>query len=281
MYILQRFGATALPGYDASSDIGVAPVDLRTFPLATGGVYDPLGSNQAASRGMTIIDRSSFVGQTAAELEADVLSMRALVGVRDKLIRMRDSGAFEWIYARLLKCNAIRRPANVFSLDVELEFAMHSAVWNGERHGDGWLLDSGEYLDTSLVVDEETGDKYRLYAGTTNLTITNGGNAPVKNAILTITAANVAITGLTITKSGETHLVYAGMIAAGNSLVIDCGEWSVKNNAVDDYANFSFGANHAIDGMLTLDPGANVLQIIKTGGNINDTLTIEFYDGWQ
>lgn len=274
MYWLMRFGTVNLPSSRPSHDIGAGQVDVRFPEMQGGGLFDSLGSGQAVLRGMAI----SWQG--AALTQAQFTALRGMFGKRDKLYRKRDDGQYEWAYARMMRLDAPRTTENWNYIDVTAAFELLSAHWSGERHGDGWLLDEGEYIDAGLALDEASGDSYKLYAATVNLVINNAGNTPVKDAILTITAFNVAITGLTITKSSETHLVYAGTISPGNSLVIDCGAWSVKNDGVDDYANFSFGGSHATDEILVLDPGDNTIQVVKTGGNINDTLAIEFSDGW-
>lgn len=281
-YKIERFGTETLPVYNPESDIGSGTINFKVIGLQSGGIFDPLGNGQATVAEQSIVRRGTLHGEDG-EMLIEFQSLKALLGIRDKLYRRaRASGSVEWCYARMRNVRSTRKPGDRYALDVELEFIKISPIWNGERHGNGWLLDAGEYLDTSLALDEETGDEYALYSATTNVIIANGGNAPVKNAILTITAGgSAAITGITITKSGETHWVYAGTIAAGQSLVIDCGTWSVENHGADDYANFSFGANHAIDSMLVLDAGSNALVVVKTGGNINDTLEVEFYDGWM
>jgi hypothetical protein len=112
----------------------------------------------------------------------------------------------------------------------------------------------------------------------TTPTITNGGNAVVSNAVLTLTAGDVKISSVYfIHNVTNQQMVYSADIVAGKSLVIDCGAQTVKNNAVAAYANFVVNHNRWLD----LLPGTNALSVLITGGGTGSTLSVSFYDGWE
>lgn len=281
-YRLERFGTVTLPNFNPGSDIGTGDARLQLQELPGGGAFDMLGSEQAQPGPVRLSKRGTVHSDDILALETDFYALRALLGKRDRLYRWRyASGLTEWCWARLSGINGQRLVGDRYKIDLNIEFMKLSPLWNGARHGDGWLLDAGEYLDTGLELDEESGDIYTLYGATTNIVVNNGGNAVVRNAILRIIPGTDAITAVTITKIGETEITYAGTIAPSQILEIDCGAWSVKNNAVDDYDGLTYGSGHAIDGLLRLDPGDNAITIVKVGGNINDRIDLEYYDGWQ
>jgi hypothetical protein len=276
MYRITRFGTVDLPDRRTAQYIGAGSVDTGMLPLAAGGAYDPYGSEDNFSRGFLVSWQGGLI--TSDEYRG----LRAMFGKRRKLHRTWDDGATEWVWARLVKLDSDRMIGHKNHVDARADFDVISAVWNGDSHGDGWVLDSGEYLDDGLTLDEESGDEWTLYGATTNIVINNAGNAIAKNVTITIIPGTTdTITAVTITKTGETDITYTGTINPSQTLVIDCGAWSVENNLIDDYDGLTFGANHAIDGILQLDPGDNTITITKTGGNIDDRVIVSFYDAWD
>lgn len=97
-----------------------------------------------------------------------------------------------------------------------------------------------------------------------------------------MTAQTSTITSLAIKRKigaiTYEHLVYIGSIAAGESLVIDCGEQSAKNDGVGDSAHFSRGADHKYDGWMQLEPGDNTVEVTRTGGGATSSISFSFYD---
>lgn len=278
-YTISRFGSVELPCAAAEEPVGTAGSrsGLVTIP---GGYYDAYGSERAP-REREIINRKAILHRaTPALLQTAYNELRAMRGVRAKLYISQPDGSSYWTIARLLKITSQSGPDNIRHLEINMAFELLWPMWYGERTGDGWVLDSGEVLDDGLTLDE-SGGLFALNTSPKSVTVTNGGNATVKNAIITVTAAGTDITALTIAKSGETQLVYSGTIAAGESLVIDVGAWSVENDGADDYANFALGASHVIEEWLHLTPGSNTITVTKTGGSTASTIGIEFYDGWE
>lgn len=276
-YNLNKFGQTDLPKVNAEPDVGTGPAksDLVNIP---GGWFDPQGTAQADAQTHIIPLACALIGATKTALDDAYDTVRALKGVRDKLWRLRADGDIQWIWARMIEIQAVRDYRVPHRLPMTISFQRLSPLWNGLRSDDGWLLDAGDRLDEGLYLD---GTPTVLNTSPKNITVTNSGNATVKNAVITVTAVGTDITALTIAKSGETQLVYSGTIAAGESLVIDCGAWSVENDGTDDYANFALGASHAIEEWLHLEPGNNTITVTKTGGGTTSTIGFTYYDGWQ
>lgn len=280
-YKLERFGTLTLPIYNPSQDVGVGPARAQLQDLPGGGVFDLLGSERA-SPGAQSVSRQGTIHGDDLPMLAELRALKAKIGSRDRLFRRAQaSGEIEWSWARLVNVRSERGVGDRYMLDVDIDFSVISPTWYGSRHGDGWLLDAGEYLDAGLDLDEEGSDVWTLYGSTTNVVINNGGNAIVKNAILRIIPGSAPITAVTVSKSGQTEITYTGTINPSQVLEIDCGAWSVKNNGVDDYDGLTYGSGHVIDGLLRLDPGANTIGIVKVGGNIDDRVIFEFCDGWQ
>jgi len=281
MYTLIRFGSVSLPQRRMSTDLGTGEVEAVVFPLITGGLYDAYGNEKLRRRGTRIRHVGAIYSASTSTLKVDFYALRALIGKKDKLYRQVDSdGSIEWCYARLTNIQATRTVENQGKiLDLEFDFLMLSAVWNGSRHGAGWYFDSGEHFDTGLVFDESSGVSITL-SGTASGTINNGGNTTVTNPSIQIVAGS-AISLIAITKASETSLSYSGAISAGGTLVIDCGARTVKLNGSNAYANFSLGTAHCVDDWMKLDSGVNVISFAMTGGGTTSTAYFSFYDGWE
>lgn len=278
MYTLEKFGTLTLPTARPALTVGAPPVQSAITAVAAGGGYDGLGTAQARGKPFTIVHNCALYStssQTAIQTQLDAI--KAVVGTRSRLYRRMPDGSLNWITARLVSLDATRTIDNQNYLDISLTFQASEYPWHGLRHGDGWVLDAGEYFDTGLAFDESGLTVPMPTSGT--VSVTNGGNATVRNAIITVTAAGTNITEITLTKSGETDLKYVGTIVAGQSLVINCGAYSVKNNGVDDYANFSRETNHVIAEWLNLAPGVNTIGTTRTGGNASSSITFTFDDG--
>lgn len=273
MYTLTYFGQIALPEQMPVEDIGTGSVELASYPLSSGGAFDGLGSEVATIRGTTITKKAKISGANA---QVEYVALRGMLGKKEKLYRQWSDGNIEWVTARLKKIESDRTVKHRQHIDVTLEFEVYSAYWHGELIGQ-WYLDDGNYLDTGLNFD--SGDAiFTLDASPKSVIVNQPGNAIVKDSILTLTAADSNITAFTIQGNGS-HLVFSGTILAGKSLVIDCGEYTVENDGIDAIANFSLGANHAINEWMHLDSGDNSFTITFTGGGTTSTIDFSFYAG--
>lgn len=285
-YRYWKFGSVELPVYNPSMDVGAGEaLSPQPTPILGGGAYDANGSEQVGRAGVHFTCSALCYGVTAAAVKTQFDNVMALIGKRAKLYRVSDTGDVHWCYARLVNAQANRVVDDTLTIGVALDFIMLSPCWNTKRHGAGWVFDDGKYFDDGLVFDEATGDTATLSMGSgvaNTITINNGGNVPVRSLTMTITAGS-AITEIDIKRStgGGTlnHLVYNGTIAAGKSLVIDSGAYSVKNDGVSDYANLAIGGSNTRPYWLEVDPGNNTFSITLTGGSNTSTIVFEFWDG--
>ena len=133
---------------------------------------------------------------------------------------------------------------------------------------DGVSFDAAEFMDTMSGASPYV------------ITVTNRGNGICYDPVITITAGTNAITALTIATS-TTDIDWTGNIASGQSLVIDCGAKSIKENGVNDYVGFAYGGSHTANGWLELPPGDTAITISRTGGSTDSIVQVDFQDIWE
>jgi len=261
--IIDRFGATyatatALPQAMASQDLGAGPVQSQAVELPGGGWFDPAGSGQARPRLRELVARGRLSATSETALDTAWAAWRALVGTRSKLWLTMGDGSQRWRWARLVEVPALSEAEHVLWQPLSLRFELLSEVWQGAAHSEVTGLDESPQACGAP----------------------NNGNAPVRNAVVTLTAAGTNITAATFTMTGVSQFSWAGTLLVGNSLVIDCGARTVKNNGADAYSGFSLGAGHAIAEWLRLVAGLNSVLVARTGGSSASTVTISYNDGW-
>lgn len=257
MYQYTQFGSTALPSYEAQSDVG--PLSSQDMRVRTAqGVYDAGGTAQLRPGETVISHRGTMVSDDDADMESDARALAVLRGTYAKLYREWRDGGTEWIWARCIAVRGRRQRGMYLHQDWEFQFLALSPTWNGTAHDDDTTLNSSPKA----------------------LTVTNGGDAVVRNAVITVTAGGANITALTIA-AGSAEISYSGTITAGQALVIDCGALTVKNNGTGDYANFSLTVNHTVIDWMPLEPGNNSVTVTFTGGSTDSVVNFAFYDGWH
>lgn len=262
-YRLTQFGSADLPTWEPEHGLGAAS-NVLVMPLPGGGVFDVAGAEIAPSAPRLITCRGVYVD---TEVDAAYTAIMRQLGRRDQLKRKRDNDSSEeWCYARLQEVRADRTAEFPTTLPVELDFAMISPCWYG--------------IDKSA--------DYTLDAVPKIVTLTNGGNARVANAVVTVTAHGSAITQVKVTALKLQDLQWItlsefqwdGTLAAGNSLIIDCGALTVTNNGLNAYKGFRLTANHKQDDWLRIEPGENTVRISRTGGDNQSTAHIAYCEGW-
>jgi hypothetical protein len=277
MWRLTHFGTVNLPAYNEVQDVSPAPSAAANVPTTSTG-FDQFGTATAPQEWPQPITAQAVVYQasrTAIRAELDLL--RSKTGQRNSLWRTAmDNDTQQYAIARLVSMPTTRQIDQWDSQPITLNFELWTP-WRGNVvHGAAWVLDSGIYLDTGYFLDSTT-ETTTIASSPGTATVTNSGNMPVLDAILTVTAGGSAITALAL-RSGAAHLVYSGTIAAGSALVINAGAWSVKNAGVNAWSQFSFGTAHAMSGLLELTPGSNSIVATFTGGGTASTINVEFYD---
>ena len=280
----ERFGTVDLPIYDPAQEQGPGSARLALMELPDGGAYDAHGAEQAPQDTEQINVKLRIMASSAADMRTQINELRALIGERDKLYRRQDDDdSVEWCWARLRSVKATRTHKEILNQAMTLTFVRTSPHWYGINHG-AWLLDDGEYLDAGLMLDAAD-FTFTLDSSPKTVTVTNGGNLICDDPIITVTAGSASITNLVIEKLvGATtygHIVYAGTIAIGKSLVIDCAARTVTNDSTSDYANFSLGASHKNPAWIRLSAAAdNSIKVTLTGGSTDSTIDFAFYDAW-
>jgi hypothetical protein len=263
-YKVKTFNGVTLPTYDPSYDLPTDRVSVEPMAV-TYGVYDPLGSQRARGMGGTVIVQATATGASASALQTTLDSLRALRGVRGSLvIEMADSTE----RSRTARCEEVRTERRFVGGDhmhlyqpVRFIFRLYGQGWNGTANTDTTVID----------------------ASPKNATVNNGGNADQSDVTITVTAGSADITALRIQNTTAGYLcdlVYDSTIAAGESLVIDCGALTVKNNGSGDYANLSLGSTHAVDDWMRLAPGNNSMTYTLTGGSTDSEVEFSHYDMW-
>lgn len=259
-YWITRFGTVAIEPCTPAQEIGVPAVASATVRLP-GGAYDALGS-EVAPRAIpySIRIRAEIVRSTQADMLSAWRALLALHGKRATLYRTPDGGAAngEWALARLVAVEAEREAKHLLYLPFEATFEVWSPVWYGTARD----------VQAALNTSPKT------------VTCANNGNARIANPVITITAQGSSITQVKIGVSGVSELQWAGTLAAGTSLVIDCGARSVKNNGADAYSGLTLTSNHQISDWLRLEPGDNSVVVTRTGGDGTSSVRFQYSDGW-
>lgn len=272
-YYLYRFGDDVIfPLTMPITEMPTAPAQAGRVATVAGG-FDAWGSDTAPAEFPYQVQYRVMVAEdTAADYIAVVNALRAMARTRDYVYRIGQDHSVQRALARVASLTATDT-VNTFA-SVELSFTFE--IWSHweARWDRSWTLDDGHYLDTGLYLDDAPLTT-TLTTSPQTVTVPNNGNLPVDDAVLTVTAGDAAITALTIA-CGAAKWAYAGTIAAGDSLVVDAGAWSVKNDGTDAFDDFSFDAAHALDGLFRLAVGNNSVVVTRTGGGTGSTINFEF-----
>lgn len=261
-YFLHEFDSLAIP-----LDLGSGSHDItlgeRRSPLieVPGGVYDPLGSDQAPRGASRLSARVLLLGANSAAVKTALDAWSAKVGIRGNLSRISDAGFHQTVTARLVEAKASRSPENIRLLPLSLTWDVLSPVWSGTAHSDTTTL-----VSTSQAV-----------------TVANGGNARVTNPIITVMAAATPITYVNVHNNTlGINWYWNGSLPAGSGLIVDCGALSVLiDGTTDAYAGFMLSTVHTIDEWMRLAPGNTALTVARTGGSADSTVNVAFSDGWS
>jgi hypothetical protein len=295
-YKLERFGSVFLPVVEAAPDIGTGPSRISVMELPGGGLFDNLGTVRAERSQTSIPLQAVLIGTSLDDLQDQLAVYRGLRGTRDKLWRRMPDGWLHWCYARLDGLQAVKDPRRRLSQIINLNWVMISRIWNGNHHGEGWTLDASPpvYLDDGYIFDEATGVVFTLDSENEFFTLTNSGNAIVKNVIIRITNPGggdsdiTEIHVLNLTTGFLAELAYTNTLPIGHQMKIDCGNWSVLDGyGAPDWDHMALGTSHAVDDLFQLAPGDNSIQVALTGGIGSPPaapfpeISFEFCDGWE
>jgi len=262
-YWTTRFGSTDLSQISLRQSENLeAPSEARALP--GGRVFAPYGSEQAPIRlPYQISCEAEYVESTAETFRDALYALRALIGTRARLYRSPDGGTAnsESVLAVLRGVRMNRNASNLLVVGVGLTFEVLEAVWRGIEH-------------TEIVTLDQSPKTASL---------ANGGNAIQRDIIATLTAAGSNITAFrleNLTAGHVSSINYAGTVAVGKQLVINCGLQTIVNNGVPDYAHLTFNTWHSIADWFRLAPGTNSIRITRTGGSVASTVAFSYHDAW-
>lgn len=262
-YWITKFGTTTLSSCSPVQDVGM-PAANAPGVETPGGAVDALGTGRAGiGLPYDLTVRGETVQSDFATMKTAYYKLRGLYGKRDKLYRKPDgTTATEWVNARLVGIQAQRDGDRQLAVPYTLRFQVYSPVWNG----------------TSVVTSAALGTE-----PTTEIALYNGGNAAVRNPVITITASTNAITNVTLSANSETSLSWAGTLASAKSLVIDCGARTIRNDGADAYSGVTFNAGHTVSYWVSLGAtGTTTLTVTRTaaGSDVVGKVKVEYSEGW-
>lgn len=276
-YTFDRFGSITLPTYNR--EISMAPVGAAELIVSTiAGAFDADGTGRSGQRfphtlTVEVIVSEADSGDQRAALDA----LRAAVGTRAYLYRTADDdGTTHKTLCRLVGMRQERSYEQRRAYQpIRLEFRQ-LGPWQGQATS--WTLDDGELLDDGL--DFDSSDYYSVISTSPDSqAVTNGGNLPATSVVITINAGSGALGNPIITAPGM-DLRWAGLIPAGQSLIIDSGALSVLLNGADAYSGLYFGGTHTIENWIELAPGASVVTLTIGGTLTGASWSIDFREAW-
>jgi len=269
-YRLTTFDGLALPTALHQAALAVAATSGMVRTLDGRG-FDAHG---AAVAGVTFPYPLAYsclaTAATGAEMLAVLDALRGKVGVSGVLGLTLADASERWCTARLLALSFDASAVHRLHVPVSLTFEVAS-FWFGATHSGALTLQAG-------------GGTVDYYA-----TLECGGNVPVRDAVLTLTAGAAPITAATIALVQLSGMEltpvceweYTATIAAGASLVVDTGTWRVLNAGVDDYDHLHRTANHVSEYLFELQPnGATNIVALSLDGGGTPTLALAFTEQW-
>lgn len=243
-------------------------VSPRTQLVGADYAYDQLG-NSAAIKGIGVeVARFQLFEDSISELNSalDTIRSGCVRNGRGKLWSIEAADTLRWCWARVQSVPDIRlMPLNVTWAPVAITF---------DRLSD-WYAE-----DATLVTETAS-------ASPTLISVSNAGNAPVRNAIIELRAGSAGgFDDFTLESLSTGDSFSSARTAAGSSsrLRIHCGKRSVEysNDAgatwAADYGNFSYGAKQ-VD-FLRLEAGNNSLRFLM-GTTPDVEIRITFYAAWD
>jgi len=233
-----------LPLFDADQDIGPDPITPANIVLPGGGTFNVKGTDQALPSGHTIAVRGIYKTTSEALLQARIDDIRSWIGKRSRLWLVCADDTVRWRYARLLTAplKHLAQGYGRFQQLMELTFELDDMLWYGED-----ATATVTVLGTPQTTDVE-----------------NEGDQVVRDITITVTAVLGDIDELDIDNARTGHvskITFSGTIAEDDSLVIDLGEMTVKNDGVDAWNDLDRASGHTINELLRLAPGDNALTI--------------------
>ncbi|MCC6156137.1 MAG: phage tail family protein [Candidatus Hydrogenedentes bacterium] len=276
MYVIDRFGAISLSQFNNEYTLSPVPA-VPSIVSTSAGLFDNDGAGRSRQQFPHAIQYDCVVAEDTYNNNRGTLdALRAAVGTRSRLYRYGlDDATIQSCVARLVSMPHSWPYEQRGYFKIALNF-QQLGPWQGSDHAT-WRFDNGYLFNAGLLFDPNT---YKAtLSSTPSQTVANGGNLPVDDVILSLTTTVNALTAASFSVAGYS-LIYTGTIAAGATLLIDCGAKAVTVNGVDSYRNLRLGPSHTAEQWFVLQPGNNTIVAGATGTLTGATWQVVFRDGW-
>jgi hypothetical protein len=252
---IKQFGDYVLSPAAANHSVGMGEAYGAPIDLPGGRMFDPLGTGDAPVKVPYELTASGvLVAANGDALSTAWDEFRAMHGKRAKLYRGDD----RWVWARLVSLESQRQVGHIRHLPWRATWQVYDPVWHG----------------TARVITAT------LDASPKSVSCSNGGNRIVRDVVVTVTAAGSAITQVRVRVANVSDVRWNGNLAVGQTLTINCRNMTVRIGSVDSYTGWEYLSGHRISEWLRLAPGANTVQIYRTGGSAASAVQIVYDDGW-
>jgi hypothetical protein len=281
-YTYTSFGTVDLPIYNIDQDhaTGESPTALIVTP---NGAYDYLGTARNLPKtqiipvkgdysdeldylvdelGNYIVDENGdliVVGDTGDTLRNHLDNLKSKLGRADQLWRtdLDTAGLRRWKTARLRK--------------------VEHAMGNGTRGVLAKITAIFETADPAWRSETLTTTTQSLATGLHTFTVDVLGSEEILDSIITITATSTITSVGIVLASADVDFTWTGTLAIGNSLVINNGKLTIKNNGADAYNGFTLNSGHMAAGWLKLLAESNEISVTLAGAG---SFSVTHYDQW-
>lgn len=268
---LTHFGGQSLPTPAEDLD---TPIEARSalVELPDGG-FDQDGQ-KTVLRPVTIT--RSFKITSSLDSTMDAILGKMYKGRMVLKAILRDNSTYRQTFAKILKVERPRNPADVNVQRVVITFLQNFPFWFKSTH-EPHYLDHGDVLDDGWFLDGNY-TTFTINASSITGTITTAGNVPVKRGTLVIRpASSASLTNLTITNKTNWQIFrYEDTLAYPSVLVVDLLAKSAKVDGVNAYADVGIPTGQ-MDWM-QLEVGANSIQMDVESRSGNTTVEWHWSD---
>lgn len=227
-YWLDNFNGVTIPQNlgPGTMDIAAGAAHSALVTLPGGLAFDTIGVNtQAGSISGRAVARLAanclIVGANAAAVLAVADSWQGMIGLRQLLYRVSDTGSHQYVTARLIDAPIKRSVADLLIAPMTLVFETADLPWHD---------DNGSPTTTNVTM---------TVSGTTyTATVSSPGSAWTNRIAVSIVAGSGAVATFQWGLGGLLN-TWGGLVAAGKTLAFDCAARSVKNDGVDAYSGFT------------------------------------------
>lgn len=273
LWRLTEFAGVALPRYNATADLtgGRAQSPLQE---TVNGQYDAWGALRVVPRAAPVTLQGIYAAETeAADTWVTGGGDTLVTGGGDTLIVSEGAPItartqLEELRALIGKVGALTRVALNDDTDEQTMQARLLEVRHVTRGGWHGVIVQVDCLFESVGDPYWTDGVLHTETGLTPTAVV-GGNAPVRDAVLTLTGAIAS--SATITGAGH-DLTWTGVLGGGDLLVLQ----GLRVTADGAASRVTWESDHEHDVLIELEPGSNALTITGAAA-----ASLSWYDKWQ